>query len=139
MVEKRKLSMMIHHYGLATKNIEKSMEAFQRLGYKVGNVIIDDMQKVKVCFVTPSSPGPLIELVCDLDENGPTNQIINKVGTTFYHMCFEVEQMEQAIKDFRGKEYSLRRPPVAAAAFSGRRIAWMYHFHVGLVELLERT
>ncbi|MCK5081846.1 MAG: lactoylglutathione lyase, partial [Candidatus Omnitrophica bacterium] len=67
--------MNVHHFGLATKNMEKSMEAFRTLGFEVGDIIVDPLQKVKVAFVTPPS-GSLIELVCDLDENGPVGKIV---------------------------------------------------------------
>lgn len=128
--------MKIHHYGLAVKNIEKSMEVFRLLGYEVGDVIIDPTQKVQLSFIKPPS-GALIELVCDRDENGPTSRLVNKQGSGFYHVCFEVDDMEQAIKDFKCKKYSLLHQPTAAVAFDGREIAWMYHQDIGLIELLE--
>jgi len=114
------------------------MEMFRLLGYEVGDVIVDPTQKVQLSFIRPPD-GPLIELVCDLDENGPTSQLVNKSGTGFYHVCFEVDRIEQAITDFRSKKYSLLCQPVAAVAFCGRKIAWMYNQHIGLIELLEKA
>ncbi|MCK4883035.1 MAG: VOC family protein [Candidatus Omnitrophica bacterium] len=129
--------MNVHHFGLATKNMEKSMEAFRTLGFEVGDIIVDPLQKVKVAFVTPPS-GSLIELVCDLDENGPVGKIVGKVGSSFYHMCFEADDLEATIEGLRNKKYLLRHKPIEAVAFNGRRIAWMYNRSIGLVELLEK-
>jgi methylmalonyl-CoA/ethylmalonyl-CoA epimerase len=130
-------SLRIHHYGLATNNIQASMDVFHSLGYSSGDVFIDPIQKVKLVFV--SRPGePMIELICDLDEAGPTKNIISKSGNGFYHICYEIDNMEESMEKLRNLGFMLKHKPVAATAFQGRKIAWMYNRSVGLVELLEK-
>lgn len=127
----------IHHYGLATNDLEKSIESFRVLGYEVGPTYVDPLQKVKLAFV--SRPGePLIEIICDLDTDGPTQKIVAKSGSGFYHLCYEVDDIEQTIEKFRVLGFLLRHKPVPAVAFAGRKIAWLYHRYIGLVELLEK-
>jgi len=129
--------LKIHHYGLATSDLQRSMDVFLALGYKAGEIFIDPVQKVKLVFV--SRPGePAIEIICDVDETGPTKNIIAKSGNGFYHVCYEVNNIEESMGKFRLLGFLPRHKPVAATAFQGRKIAWMYNRSVGLVELLEK-
>lgn len=129
--------MHIHHYGLATKNLERSMEVFRSLGYQVSEPVFDLVQQVKVAFVFREGEHP-IELVCDSEAGGPTSGILSKVGSGLYHICYEVDNMKQMITTLRHRGFLLRHKPVKATAFDGRRIAWLYNRDIGLVELLEK-
>ena len=130
--------LKVHHYGLATNDLQRSLEVFRSLGYKPeGDIFIDPIQKVKLLFV--SRPGePLIEIICDVDDSGPTKNIISKSGNGFYHICYETSDIEASIESFKQKGFMLRHKPVPATAFGGRRITWMYNRSIGLVELLEK-
>ena len=130
-------SLQIHHYGLATNNLQQSMDVFHSLGYSIGDIVIDPIQKVKLVFASRSGE-PMIEMICDLDATGPTGKIIAKSGNGFYHVCYEINDMEESIEKFRNRGFLLRHKPVVAAAFHGRKIAWMYNRFIGLVELLEK-
>ena len=130
-------SLSTHHYGLATNNLQQSMDVFHSLGYCIGDVMIDPIQKVKLVFA--SRPGePMIEIICDLDAHGPTGKIISGSRNGFYHICYEISNIEKSIEKFRNEGFLLRHKPVVAASFQGRRIAWMYNRSIGLVELLEK-
>jgi len=129
--------LKIHHYGLATNDLERSIEVFRSLGYSAGEVFIDPIQKVKLVFV--SRPGePAIEIICDIDDTGPTRNLIARSGNGFYHVCYEVDDIEASIQDLRKLGFMLRHAPVPATAFNGRKIAWIYNRSIGLVELLEK-
>ena len=113
------------------------MDVFLSLGYSRGDIFIDPIQKVSLVFV--SRPGePMIEIICDLDGTGPTKNIISRSGNGFYHVCYEINDIERTVEKLRGQGFLLRHKPVAAAAFHGRKIVWMYNRYIGLVELLER-
>jgi len=129
--------MHIHHYGLATKNLERSMEVFRSLGYEIGEPVFDSIQKVEVAFVFLEGEHP-IELVCDQEAGGPTSEILSKVGSGLYHVCYEVDNIEQMVTTLRQKGFLLKHKPVKATAFNDRKIAWLYNRDIGLVELLER-
>lgn len=130
------MEVKVHHYGLATNNIKESIKTFEALGFAAGQTHIDPKQNVQLTFIS-CGHGPLIELISDLDDNGPTRKMIEKSGNGLYHICFEVDDMEAAINSFREEGYLLRHKPVEAVAFNGRKIAWMYNRSIGLVELLE--
>jgi len=129
--------LTVHHYGLATDNLERSLETMAALGYKVGNITYDAIQKVRVAFVSRNEE-TMIELVCDADENGPTRRFLSQIGNGLYHICYEVDNIEEATKKLREEGFLLRHAPVPAVACGGRKIAWMYNRTIGLIELLEK-
>lgn len=129
--------LKVHHYGLATDNLERSMETMRTLGYHVGSITFDAIQKVRVAFASRDDEAT-IELVCDADENGPTRRFLAQVGGGLYHICYEVDSIEEAIKTLREKGFLLRHAPVPAVACGGRKIAWMYNRTIGLIELVEK-
>jgi len=130
--------LSVHHYGLATNNLQRSMDVFHSLGYSAGDIFVDLVQKVRLVFVSRPG-GPVIEIICDLDDTGPTKNIISKSGSGFYHICYEIDNIEGSIEKFKKLGFMLKAKPVAAAAFQGRKIAWMYNRSIGLVELLEKN
>ena len=127
--------MRLHHYGLATESLERSAEVFRLIGYQISEPTYDPIQKVRVCFASREGEN-LIELVCDIEEEGPTHGLISRMGCSLYHICYEVDNMEEAIVTLRKKRYFLKQKPVEATAFDGKRIAWLYNRDIGLVEIL---
>jgi methylmalonyl-CoA/ethylmalonyl-CoA epimerase len=130
--------LRIHHYGFATGDLDASSQAFARLGYRVGEVVVDPIQRVRIVFASRGDETP-IELVADIDEHGPTSRIVSRGGNGFYHVCYEVSDIAETAAALRPSGCIALRAPVPAAAFDGRRIAWMYGRSLGLIELLERA
>lgn len=128
--------MKIHHYGLATKDFDRTVNAFRLLGYAVSPKMEDPVQRVSLAFVQCNDH--FIEIVCDLDEHGPTRTMVNKNGSSLYHICYEVEQIEDRIEELQKQGFLLRHKAVPAVAFKGKRIAWLYNPYLGLIELLEK-
>ena len=130
--------MRIHHYGFAARDLECSMNLFKKLGYRVSKPVLDSVQKVRISFVEKQGEPP-IELICDICKTGPTAGFISKVGSGLYHICYETENISQAIAELREQGFMVRQRPLVAEAFEGRRIAWLYSRDAGLVELVEKT
>ena len=130
--------LRIHHYGLATDNLERSMATLGSLGYQFGEITLDPVQKVRVVFASRPQEA-MIELICDVDESGPTHRMISKVGNGLYHICYEVDNLEEIMGELREKGFLLMHAPVLATACDGKRIAWMYNRYVGVIEILENS
>ncbi|WP_396196742.1 VOC family protein [Flavobacterium sp.] len=130
--------MKLHHYGFATKSIEKSLLAFRMLGYEeVSDKIHDPIQGVDLMFLKNSSDH-LIELVAPVNENNPVSKILSKSGSSLYHICYEVIDLESTITELKSKKFLVVLPPTQAIAFSNRRISFLYHAQLGLIEILEK-
>ncbi len=128
----------VHHYGLATDNLERSMETLRSLGYHVGEITLDPVQKVRVAFASRPQEA-MIELICDVDANGPTHRMISKTGNGLYHICYEADNLDEIMMKLRDKGFLLMHAPVSAVACDGKKIAWMYNRYMGLIELLEKS
>lgn len=129
--------MMFHHFGIACKDILRTSECYKAMGYETGEVIFDSLQNVNICFLTHPTM-PLVELLSPVDENSPVVQILDKVGTTPYHTCYEVEDLDEAIKSFRKQRYVTVAKPKQACAIENRRVAFLYNPDMGLIELVEK-
>jgi len=128
---------IFHHTGIAVESIERTAALFVDAGYKMTNVIFDSKQNVKISFLGKAH-SPLLELVEPVDDTSPVRNILNKVGVSAYHFCYEVEDIDDSISQLRKKKFMLLIKPVEAVAFGGRRICFLYHKETGLIELLEK-
>jgi methylmalonyl-CoA/ethylmalonyl-CoA epimerase len=126
------------HLGVAVPDIRRALPIYcEVLGYKiVGEPIEDAIQKVRVCFLEKlGSPDPVIELVEPLSEDSPVGKVIAK-GIGAYHVCYEVQNVDSALAEAGRAGCLIVAPPVPAAAFSGRRIAWFYTPTRQLMEII---
>ncbi len=128
--------MKIHHVGYAVRDIEKSIFEFESIGFeKVGELCDDIHRNVKIQLM--KNDNLLIELVSPLNENSPVLNIIEKNNNTPYHFCFCTSSISKKIMELRASNYMLIEPAKPAIAFKGRFVAFLYHKHIGLIELLE--
>ena len=57
-------------------------------------------------------------------------------GTCPYHLCYEVDDMEEAIEEMRGNGY-IPTGTAQKSVIGGRNVIFMYHPHNCLIELLD--
>ncbi|MBA5247430.1 VOC family protein [Marnyiella aurantia] len=130
--------MTVHHYGLATKSIEKSIKSFIALGYEAcSDIIFDPLQGVNLLFLKNENDH-FIELVEPAATENPVSKILSKNGSSLYHICYTVDHLDQKIEELKSNRFKLVLPPTPAVAFEGRKICFLYHPSLGLIELLEK-
>ena len=128
--------MRVHHVGYYVKNLNEALEEFKGLGYEIIQATVHDAdRKVKICFVKNGSE--IIELV-EPDEACPyINKQLRKLGCSPYHVCYKVDDLSNAIRYMQKRGYYLVQEAAPAVAIGGRKVAFMYHDAVGILELLE--
>lgn len=126
-----------HHFGVACRDIERTAAEYGRLGYEKGETVTDPLQNVRICFLRHASM-PVVELLSPVDGNSPVVQILEKNGTTPYHTCYEVADLDSSIRLLKRQRYVVVSRPKEACAIDGRRVAFLYNADMGLMELLER-
>jgi methylmalonyl-CoA/ethylmalonyl-CoA epimerase len=103
-----------------------------------GHIIHDPNQDVRVTFLKSRIPGdPLFELVEPASEKSPVHSFLKR-GGGLNHVCYVVQSLDQHLDQCRSQGALVVRPPLPAAAFGGRRIAWIYTRQRLLIEYLER-
>ena len=89
----------LNHVGIAVPDIESAMETYRTLYGATDITTPFDMpaQGVKVCFV--NLPNSQIELIEPLNEDSPIWKFIQKNPKGGqHHVCFEVEDIHEAVK-----------------------------------------
>ena len=130
--------MEIDHVGYAVKNIKKALPSFQALGFEFDEEICDDLRKINLCF--GKKDGYVIELVSPACKGvpSPVDDVLKKNGSTPYHFCYRTARMlEEEIKSLEASGFKVLIPPMPATAFGDKRVVFMYHIAVGLIEIVE--
>lgn len=129
----------LHHIGYVVRSIADEVADFQNaMGLSWdGRVIADPLQMVRVTFLATAIAGhPLIELVQPDGRRSPVREFAES-GGGIHHLCFEIEDLAARISERECAGDTLVRVPMRAAAFNGRRIAWMRTRSGALIEYLE--
>ena len=122
-------AMKFHHIGIATKNIEKTLEwvaeHFQIIN--ISDKVYDENQDAYLQMIETTDVN--IELV-----SGNIVEKLIKKNITYYHVCYEVDNLQEAITSF--KKSIVISNPTKAILFDNRKVAFLFT-PIGIVELLE--
>lgn len=129
-------SLIFHHLGVATKDIDATASVYAQGGYKRSTTIYDPIQNVKICWLTKEDT-PIVELLAPVDDNSPVNRTLEKVGVSPYHCCYVVDNLEDAYAELRKQKYIMVSKPAEAVAFCSSRVCFLFNKNVGLIELVE--
>jgi methylmalonyl-CoA/ethylmalonyl-CoA epimerase len=138
----KELEFKLLHVGVAVPEIEPATNVLESLfGYRVISGPFDDpIQKVTVNFLTQSVEDRTeVELIAPLTADSPIRAMLNKNGGGAYHLCFQTNDLEQALLHVKSKGCIVVSGPAPATAFGGRRIAWFYAPTKQLFELVEQA
>ena len=125
--------MKIHHIGIACSNIEEAITEFGKFHTIVRRTetIFDELQHAMLCMVYTDT-GLDVEFVA-----GDQVTRLVKKGMTYYHLCYQVMDLEAQISDCLEKGAMMISEPKPAVLFGGKRVAFVY-MPYGLVEFLEQ-
>lgn len=129
-------NLKLDHIGIVTDNIVATSEIYNKFGYTSGDVIIDEIQQVKISFLINGENK--IELVEPLNEKSSVNKLLKKNGVSPYHLCYEVDNINETYDDLLEEGFIPLFRPVEAAAFNNRLICYMYNSNVGYIELVNK-
>ena len=130
------MNFTIDHIGYITKSIEKTAEIFKVLGYVVEDIVNDDTQKTRICFLRKEGEVS-IELVEPYPENATMQKMLKK-GTTPYHACYTVSDIQSVYDQLEDQGFTPLFSPVAAPAFGNRLICYFWKNDIGLIEVVEQ-
>lgn len=126
-----------HHIGYAVKDIERTAKYYTATGWQLGKVYTDTIQNTYIAFLTREG-FPMIELVAPIDETSPICNTLKKVGNATYHVCYSVPDLNTAVVELRAQRFMPLFKPVEAVALDNKKICYLMHPDVGLVELVEQ-
>ena len=90
----------VNHIGIAVKDIEKSLEVYQELlGLELEGQHEVPEQKVLTAFFPVGETH--LELIQPTEGNVGVSKFLDKRGEGVHHICFEVEDIEAALKGLK--------------------------------------
>ena len=137
--------MRVNHIGYLVKDINKSVQIFQSLGYVKASEIFTDnyvpggggykARNVYICFM--KNGGNCVELVSPIDESSDVFSTLKRQGEGPYHICYEVESLKDSVSTLTKEGWLVLRRPARAMAFDGAEVAFLFRNNIGMIELVE--
>jgi len=128
---------IFHHLGIATRSIETCAQSYGKLGYIMSDIRVEPTQNVNICFLSKEG-SPLLEIIEPLNEDSPVSKMVQKSGTTPYHTCYEVEDIQASIQELEEQNFRLLFEPLVANAMDNGLFCYLFSPETGLIELYER-
>lgn len=128
--------MKIHHVGYLVKDIMQSKACFELLGYtQKAPVVYDQIRNIDILFM--KNDRTVVELIQSKGDSSTVSNLIKKFGVAPYHICYETDSLEYAIKELRSQKFIVTSSPMQAPALENRKVAFLYNKNMGIIELLE--
>lgn len=137
-MNRQRLMLKFHHLGLAVREPENALRFLRLQGYEIGPQVHDNLQGVNLVMCN-SPTMPDVELVFGASDKPPLSSILKRNDAQFYHVCYEVGDLEVTLKELRREGHrahcvAARKP---AILFGGRYVSFYYLQGFGLFEILE--
>jgi len=128
--------MRIHHIGYLVKNIDKSRKEFEKLGFSVeSQAKHDGIRSAYIEFLTNGDYR--IELI-EPDKNSDLQGMMKRFKNVGYHICFEVDNFDETVKNYQLGGYLLIQEPALAPCINNKRVCFLVGANTGLIEILEK-
>ena len=127
---------VFHHVGVACDDLDHEESAFAALGYVRERAdVVDRVAGVQARFLVGA--GPRIELVRNLAGQNILSELLKR-GIKFYHLAYEVDDIEAATEQLGGIGGKRVVEPLPAIGFGMRSICFCVLPNTMLVELISR-
>lgn len=126
----------IDHIGYAVNDIIATAEYYVNAGWILSDIFEERIQNTRIAFLNKEG-FTKIELVSPLDGKSPVDNILANSGCAPYHICYEVDDIEQAVEDLYEEDFKPLFFPVESVAMDNKKICYLYNLKVGLVELVN--
>lgn len=128
--------MKINHIGYIVRNIKKSVDELEELGYKkTSRLVVDNKRNIKIQFLENNKY--VVELIEPTYDNSNVDNILKKIGPTPYHICYETKNIYEKIEELEKKGYMILEKPTEAIAFKDKKVAFLYSKYIGVIEIVE--
>lgn len=132
--------MRIHHIGYAVPSIADAEKRMLELGFSArANPVEDKQRNIMVLFMEHAAY--CVELIAPLDPaaSSPVDGILSKKMPGPYHICYEVESLDDAIMRLKQQGWLVIAPPLPACALMNTNVVFLFEKTLGIIELVEKT
>lgn len=125
------------HIGYAVRDIQETAAPYVAAGWTLSEIFEENVQHTKIAFLKKDGM-TTIELVSPLDGPSPVDKFLENGNAQPYHICYTVEDVWEAIEDLHEEGFVPLFMPVPSVAMEDREICYLYHEHLGLVEVVAQ-
>lgn len=110
----------INHIGYAVQDIQKTAQYYLDAGWQLSIFFEEEIQQSKIAFLTKEGYQKM-EIVAPLKEDSPSpvDTYLQKIGCNTYHVCYDVDDIEQVGDDLFDEEFKPLFEPVESVAMEG--------------------
>lgn len=129
--------MKVHHVGYLVKSIDDAKKTFQELGYIVEQDLVkDSIRKIDIIFLRKD--GLCVELVSAYEKDSVVGKLHKKIGNSPYHICYISDKpLNIAITEMEMQGFMTIAAPEVAVALGNKKVVFMYHPTIGMIEIVE--
>jgi methylmalonyl-CoA/ethylmalonyl-CoA epimerase len=124
--------MNFHHIGIACGNIKEEISKISRIHnvLEISDIFYDREQDAELCMITIDG-GLKMELI-----SGKQVEAFIKKRLTYYHLCYEVDDINSEIERLENEGAFLISAPKPAILFDNREVAFL-NVPYGIIEILS--
>lgn len=127
--------MRIHHVGYLVKRLERSIGAFESLGYTLeSEPCRDEYRKIDIAFMTMDSYR--VELVSPYSSDSVVAKLIKQYRNAPYHICYSTDDFDNDLKQLTETGFTQIDTPAPAPAIGGAEVVFLMSPTIGIVELV---
>ena len=126
----------VHHVGYLVKKIDKSIQAFEMLGYMAETQVYYDKDRwCKFCFMKKKDIRVELVETCEKSDIYP---LLKKYNNSIYHICYKVDNIDTTVDALKKQGFLLFLGKQKATAISSNSyVAFLMHASIGIIELLQ--
>ena len=125
---------LIHHYGIAVRNMNKAIESYISRGYRIVEKTHDEQQLSDLTFL--SKEGEVhIELIYSDIPDSPVYSLCSTFDEHIYHKCYAVSNIGSTLNELRQSGY-IQVTQIKQAVLFNAPVCFLYSKQSGLIELL---
>jgi methylmalonyl-CoA/ethylmalonyl-CoA epimerase len=91
----------ISHTGIAVKNLDEAVKAYQALGAEMGEIHEAPESGMRAAMISAGSD--MLELIEPVGDGGVIGKFIERRGEGIHHLCIEVDDIKKTLADLSEK------------------------------------
>ncbi len=130
--------LAFEHFGLATRDADKTLTFLAGLGYRTPESVHDQLQRVNVVLCEHAAM-PAVEVIFAADKEGPLDAILARQPQGIYHLCFRSRDLAASLAAIKttGARTKIVSPPKPAVLFDYLPVSFYMVSGFGLIEIIE--
>ena len=126
-----------HHVGYLVKSMNKSIGAFETLGYSVVRPPAEDgIRRALIAFM--QKDGIRIELIQPMDRESPVYGLLKHYKNAPYHLCYETDDFDGDLCRLEAEGFTRFTETQPAPCMGNRNVVFLMNAAIGMIELYDK-